>query len=213
MAEPRAGGGLQVIFAIFLGLMVTAFIGVGVYTFYPSPDQALNTRIQDLMRQQQAIRNFRPEGALTQDDRDRLQVLTNQINTLQDRGSQGREAWGRTTSIVLIAFATLVMAISLIRADELPVISNGLLLGGVFTMVYGVGWIIATNTSVTRFVILTVALAITIGLGFVRFVRGHGRTAPMAASAPGSGEIVSLEQRLAALEKRMDDAANALGRR
>lgn len=33
----------------------------------------------------------------------------------------------------------LNMAISLVRADQLPVISNGLLLGGVFTMLYGVG--------------------------------------------------------------------------
>ena len=31
------GGGLQVVFAIFLGLMVAAFVGIGVYTFYPSP--------------------------------------------------------------------------------------------------------------------------------------------------------------------------------
>ena len=37
MPDPRPAGGLQTIFAIFLGLMVTSFIGVGVYTFYPSP--------------------------------------------------------------------------------------------------------------------------------------------------------------------------------
>ena len=50
MPDVRQGGGLQTIFGIFLGLMVTAFIGVGVYTFYPSPQAAFN-RLLDPIEQ------------------------------------------------------------------------------------------------------------------------------------------------------------------
>ena len=39
MADNRSGSQLKTLFAIFLGLMVTAFVGVGVYTFYPPPDK------------------------------------------------------------------------------------------------------------------------------------------------------------------------------
>lgn len=121
--------------------------------------------------------------------------------------------------MILIGLATLVMAISLVRADQLPVISNGLLLGGVFTMVYGVGWILVSDTSITRFLVLTVALATTLGLGYVRFVRarapGEVRAGPGPAPAEGPGETGSgeLEERLRILEKRMEDAAAALGSR
>ena len=93
--------------------------------------------------------------------------------------------WGRNTSIILITFATLVMSISLIMSDRLKVISNGLLLGGLFTMLYGTGWIIATGTSQARFFVMTAALAITLGLGYVRFVRER-RDSDSTASAPGS---------------------------
>lgn len=201
--------GLNTIFSFFLGLMVTAFVGVGVYTFYP-PDKSVGRQMEQLGREQQAIRNSKAANELTPADREQIQQLTDRRNQLMDESRVRQEAWGRSTSVILIAFATLVMAISLIRAEQLPVMSNGLLLGGLFTMIYGVGWIIATDTSVTRFVVMTVALAITLGLGYVRFVRRRA-----AAAAPvGEGELpADIERRLREIEERLDGAAGALGRK
>jgi membrane protein implicated in regulation of membrane protease activity len=108
--------------------------------------------------------------------------------------------------------ATLAMAISLIAAAQLPVISNGLLMGGVFTMLYGVGWVIVSGTSTTRFIVMTLALVITLALGYVRFVRRPrpAETQSAGATAP-IGEFVDLEQRVRTLEERMVQAATALG--
>lgn len=203
--------GLQTIFSFFLGLMVTAFVGVGVYTFHP-PEREFDRQIQDLNRQEQAIRASRPPSELTAAERDQIQELTNARNDVIDAAQVARERWSRATSIILIALATLTMAVSLVRADQLPVISNGLLLGGVFTMVYGVGWILATDRSVTRFVVMTIALAITLALGYVRFVRRRAITAvpagPRIADGDGLGDI---ERRVRDLEERMNEAAKALG--
>jgi hypothetical protein len=187
--------------------MVTAFVGVGVYTFHPPPRQDLNRQLQDLNRREQAIRNSRPPNELTAAERDQLQEINNTRNSLNDAAATAREPWGRSTSIILIVFATLAMAVSLVRADQLPVISNGLLLGGLFTMVYGVGWIVATDTSVTRFIVMTIALVITLALGYIRFV--HRRTSePRITNAEG---LSAIEQRVRELEERMNKAANALG--
>jgi hypothetical protein len=213
MAYVGRAGGLQIIFSFFLGLMVTAFVGVGVYTFHP-PDREFDRQIQNLNRQQQAITASRPLSELTTAERDQIQELTTARNEVRDAAEEAREAWGRVTSIILVALATLAMAVSLVRADQLPVISNGLLLGGVFTMVYGVGWIVATGTSVTRFLVMTVALAITLVLGYVRFVRPRG--IPAAANGPGiaeGGALVDIDRRVQDLEKRMNEAAKALGSR
>ena len=85
MADNRSGSQLQTLFAIFLGLMVTAFVGVGVYTFYPPPDKQYRDQIISLDRQQAAIRNSRPDPALTPDARARIQKHVDERNKVQDK--------------------------------------------------------------------------------------------------------------------------------
>ena len=211
MTEPR-GTGLQTIFGFFLGLMVTSFVGVGVYTFYPSPEQAFGDRSVTLNRQQQEIQNSKAPSDLTPEDRAKIQDLQEELDKIQDESRAAGETWGRRTSIVLIALATLAMAVSLLRAVQLPVISNGLLLGGVFTMIYGVGWIIVTDTSTVRFFVMTAALAITLGLGYARFVRQRSEVpAQGPVRAPRAEGASDLERRVRTLEDRMTKAAGALG--
>ena len=213
MPDLGRSSALQTIFSFFLGLMVTAFVGVGVYTFHPSPEKEFSLQIQDLKRQEQAIRNSRSEDELTPADRNQIQTLTDERNELTDAAQTTREAWGRSTSIILIVFATLAMAISLVRADRLPVITNGLLLGGVFSMLYGVGWIIATDTSVARFFVMTVALAITLALGYVRFVRRAASVMSSESTRTAGAGPGDIERRVRELEGRMNEAASALGRK
>ena len=211
MSDGKAGSGLQTLFAIFLGLMVTAFVGVGVYTFYPPPDKQFRTRIEALARQEQAIRNSQPENALTPADRAQMQKIIDERNRIQDASRASSEAWASRTSIILVALATIAMALSLTAVAQLPVISNGLLVGGVFTMLYGVGWVIASGTSTARFVVMSFALVITLGLGYLRFVRRRAavETQRAVTTAP-SGDLSTLEQRVRALEERMAQAATAL---
>ena len=105
----------------------------------------------------------------------------------------------------------MVMGVSLIRADQLPVINNGLLLGGVFTMLYGTGWTLASGDSQLRFWVMAFALLITLALGYVRFVRE--RRLPEKITLAGSGgEVGDLAERLAVLERRVDAAADAMKR-
>jgi hypothetical protein len=210
VADTR-GTGLQTIFAFFLGLMVTSFVGVGVYTFYPSPDRAFRDQVERQDRREQAIRNFRPDEALTPEDRASLQAIADERAKLADANRVASEAWGRRTSIILITFATLAMAVSLLRAVQLPVISNGLLLGGVFTMLYGVGWSLVSDTSTGRFLVMTAALAITIALGYVRFVYRRDTGRPGEVRTAGVDGLTDLERRVRSLEERLDKAAAAFG--
>lgn len=211
MTKLRSGAGLGILFGIFLGLMVAAFIGVGVYTFYPSPEPSFRDRIESLQRERQAIDVSKAPEALTVSDRARIQRIDDALHEAEDARRTAREAWGRTTSIVLVVFATLVMAVSLLRAVQLPVVSDGLLLGGVFTMLYGVGWIVATDASIARFFVLTVALAITLALGYVRFARPGGAITADDRDVEEGG-LRDLQRRVRSLEDRMDGAASALGR-
>lgn len=202
---------LQAIFSVFLGLMVTAFVGVGVYTFYPPPQEALTLQIQDLDRLEVTIRDSRPPDQLTEADRAQIQALNDERNRLNDALRETRDEWARITSVVLIMFATVVMTVSLGVSTPVLVIGNGLLMGGIFTMVYGVGWIISTETSMARFAVMTVALAITLALGYIRFVRGRPeRETAGERSASGGEGRADLEQRVKDLERRLNLVASAL---
>lgn len=205
MADMKRDAGPRTIFSVFLGLMLMAFVGVGIYTFYPPPERD-DTRRHELTARESQVRQLRPSDELTADEREQLGAIERERLALDAAQAEAWKPWGRRTSMIVIAFATLVMAVSLVRVD--PVISNGLLLGGVFTMLYGVGWIAATDTSITRFLVITAALAITLGLGYLRFVRRAVHAVPgVAAASEGLSEI---EERVRQLEVRMNDAARAL---
>lgn len=212
MARQDGSGALQTIFSFFLGLMVTAFVGVGVYTFHP-PDDSFEGQLRELDREEQVAGIDRTTTELTAEDRAAMQARMDARSAVMEAQREARDAWGRSTSIILIALATLVMAISLVRAEQLPVLSNGLLLGGVLTMVYGVGWIVASDTTLTRFLVLTVALAITLGLGYLRFVRPGAAGGAMAMQGAVHPDAAAIEARLRLLETRMEDAAAAFGAR
>ncbi|MFT4110695.1 hypothetical protein, partial [Propionicimonas sp.] len=133
----RTNNALQVIFAFFLGLVVVAFVGIGVNTFYPEPE-------------------WTGTGSAHTD-------------------------WRLTTGIILLVCATVLLVISLLLPEVQGALSNGVLLGGVFTMVYAVGITVTTDRSVLRFVVVAAALVVTIGIGWAKFARG--RRAPAAGPA------------------------------
>lgn len=213
----RQHSALQTIFSFFLGLMVVAFIGVGVNTFYPSPAEGSKPRLEELRRQQDELRvqaRGRDLEAPQQAEMDRLIAEQNALHRTIEAEEKG---WARVTSIILVLLATLVMSVSLVRNEQLRVLSNGLLLGGLFTMVYGVGWVIFSGSSVTRFAVMAFALIVAIALGYAKFVRGRARAALPAPAAPalssegGGTAVAGLEARVAALEARAAAAAAALG--
>jgi hypothetical protein len=218
-ATDRQHYALQTIFSFFLGLMVVAFIGVGVNTFYPSPTETYQKQQQEISRKMEALNiKTAPGGSVSATDQAQLAVLQKQSNELQDKIDAEMKVWARNTSIVLVLFATLVMGVSLMLSEQLRVISNGLLLGGLFTMVYGAGWVIFSGNSVARFAVILFALVVAIGLGYLKFVRGRGEQTVAAPTAAGGvagtvdeAALWGLAARVSALEERAAAAAAALG--
>jgi hypothetical protein len=204
---------LQTIFSFFLGLMVLAFIGVGVNTFYPSPSDQFTLKQQELQRQLEAAQNKAPQGSYTATQQAAVTSLQTQVDDLNNQQAAAEKAWAKVTSIILVIFATFVMAISLVRSEQLRVLSNGLLLGGLFTMLYGTGWVIFSGNSTARFAVISFALLVSIALGYVKFVRQRaGRVEGSAgpASAPSGEALASIESRVEVLEERASAAAAAL---
>ncbi len=207
---------LQTIFSFFLGLLVLAVVGVGVNTFYQSPSENHQKEMTAIQRQMETLNIKSPAGPTDAADKAELERLQAKMNALQDTIDAEMKIWARNTSIVLVLFATAVMGVSLIRSEQLRVISNGLLLGGLFTMLYGAGWVIFSGNSTARFVVVLFALAVALGLGYLKFVRNReNREAASATVALAGGgtlddaAVAGLEQRIAAIEARMNAVSAA----
>ncbi|MDN5558414.1 MAG: hypothetical protein L0G23_03130 [Ruaniaceae bacterium] len=171
----KANAALQIIFAFFLGLVVVAFVGIAVATFYGQPSY----------------------------------IDYPSTPAEEEAWNAAYSQWQLITGIILLLCATAILAVSLLLPEEQGALSNGILLGGVFTMIYAVGMTFAADTSWLRLAVVTVALAVTIGIGYMKFVRGRrGDGAPVLAEAgPVVGE---LGERLVALERKLDALGRAL---
>lgn len=205
--------GLEIVFMIFLGVLVAAFVGVGVHTFY-APPYDYREEIDQTYENRREILDGRALTDLPDEERARIRELDEERSSLLSAHRTDYGKWRHTTSIVLIVLATLTMALSLVRADKLPVISSGMLLGGLFTMLYGVGWTVTTGSAISRFIIISIALAIALVMGYVRFVGRHPVTPGGMGVLEVSGkDIGEFSERLSAVEKRIDAIVKELERK
>ncbi|WP_425309793.1 hypothetical protein AADG42_13850 [Ammonicoccus fulvus] len=176
---------LQLIYSFFLGLAVVGFVGIGLDTFYPNPDYPTDLQSG-------------PSPAPAQE--------------AQQAYQQAYESWSLITSIILLVVATAILVVGLALGERFVVLANGLLLGGLFTMVHAVGRSIGTD-SILRFVVITVALLVTIGVGWFKFARQSPLAArtPAGAIAEGATADADLTRRVAELENRLEALRRALG--
>jgi hypothetical protein len=162
---------LQLIYSLFLGLLLAIFIGVGVSTFYPGPKSPeypveLNTYGKELTDEQ----------TVKQRDFDQ------QIKEYDEK----MKPYNRNVSIITLSAAVLLLAISLfLEKRNIKVIADGVMIGGLFTLIYSLGRGFAAQDSKYSFVVITIGLAIVLYLGYHRFVRSHNL---VSASSAKSGK-------------------------
>lgn len=198
----RAVSLLQVIYSFFLGLVVVGLVAIGINTFHPQPPWP-----------EYAWEKY--PGASPSPE----QIAEQEAAMQAARAAQ--EAWSLNTSIILLICATVILAVSLWRPAKMAVISNGLLLGGIFTMIYAVGQSLSGSSGqLPRFFVALAALVLTVGIGYLTFIRRAASAeslpspeadAPAAdAPAAGAAEVGPLADRVAVLERRLEALGRAL---
>lgn len=221
--ETKRIDALQLIFSFFLGLLLVVLIGAGVWTFYPEPfsqESPEQKQLDELYREQGDL-NIKEPARQTPAERARSRQLDEQIQALNDRMQKRRNVWTINTSIILLSFATVLMAVSLFLPDSFRVLANGVLLGGLFTVIYGTGWSFTGGTSRARFFVILAAVLLAVVFGYLRFIRGRRAEALAAAGAVAGGaggavagadaaSVAALAARVEALETRAAAAAEAL---
>jgi hypothetical protein len=148
---------IKALYIIAIGLLIAAFIGFGIDTFYPSPKMPeYPTELQ-----------YQTSDKLSSAQQQKQKDYDNQMKDYQKKTSD----YNQNLSVILIAFAVVILAASLAGLAKLDVIGDGATLGGVFTLLYGIGRAFGSEEAKFRFIAVTAALVIILGLTYWRFLK------------------------------------------
>lgn len=147
-------GLLPLLYSFFLGILLALFVGIGVNTFYeapPSPEYPveLQTSKEFTEEQRQIERTF--EASMREYE-----------ETLQP--------YNRNVSIITLVASVLLLVVSMVFGRHLKVIADGIMMGGLFTLIYSIGRGVASGDTKYMFVTISVGLIVVIFLGYRQFI-------------------------------------------
>lgn len=151
---------VKVIYSLFLGLLISIFIGVGVSVFYNEPEHPDEPDFYSY--------EFMMEGEeQSEEQRAKEIAFQNKVEIYDEEMAE----YNRNVSLVLIALAIALLGIGLGTASKIEVISDGVLYGGIFTLFYGMTRGLASDSDTARFLVISICLVVVIVLGYFKFVK------------------------------------------
>lgn len=147
---------LKIVYTFFLGLLLAIFVGVGINTFYESPKPP-----------EYPISLTTPMKEPTNEPSD--EEL--EYREAQQKYDEAIKPYNRNVSIIALSAAIVLVVISLVFERRIKIIADGMMLGGLFTLIYSIIRSFVSEDTKYIFVVVTIGLALVLYLGYHRFVR------------------------------------------
>jgi len=169
---------IKVIYAFFVGLLLAIFVGVGVSAFYPAPKAPQYP--SSLATPEKAAPSEQTDAQL---DAQREYEREYEVFRAQDA------SYNRNVSIIVLVAAVIFVVVSLLFESKIRIIADGILLGGVFSLVYSIGRSFQADDSKYTFLVVAVGLVIALFMGYLRFIKPQERPAePLKPAAKKAGK-------------------------
>lgn len=148
---------IRYIYTFFVSLFLAVFIGTGVAVFYPSPKAPEPPSFYGL----EAPKELTDSERRAEED----------FSAQQRAWEKEMKEYNRNVSMIVLACAVVILVIALTLSDKLGVIADGLLLGGIFTLLYGIIRGMDSDDAKYRFLVASVGLLVALVLGYFKFTR------------------------------------------
>src|SRR4030042_1653522 len=153
---------LKLIYTFLIGIFVVLFVGVGIAAFYPEPK---------FPEAPTAIKYGSPESIKSGEQSEETKAEIEKFDKEEKEYQIQSRIYNRNVSIIALTASILIVIASPTLFKEILLIADGLLLGGVFTLLYSVGRGFGAEDNKFRFVVVTVGLIISLILGYVKFIQ------------------------------------------
>lgn len=151
-------------YTIFLGLLVSLFVGLGIAAFYTGPKAP---EYPSVLEGPYAAPLTKEQATETAEQK----TAREDYNKAQKEFQIQNSIYNRNVSAISLAAAIVIFIISLVLVNKILLISDGLLLGGVLTLLYSIIRGFASDSNMYRFILVTVGLIIAVILGYAKFIR------------------------------------------
>jgi hypothetical protein len=174
---------MKVLYWIFLATLIVLFVGWAMAAWYPMPtweteypnvERYVGTAVPPLPDE---LKLLSPAQQRAKFEQYRAEVARRKA--LEDGNEKRERALGkkverhnRAVALTALVISVVIVGFGIGLSRPLPVIAEGLLLGGLFTLIYSIGWSFVASPKVAV-IPVGVGLVITIYLGYRRFVRTH----------------------------------------
>ena len=153
---------LKLIYTFLIGIFLAVFVGVGIAAFYPEPkfpEQPIILKYcsAEMMKDTTQYNEFKSQ--IEQFDKE---------EKLFQKQSQ---VYNRNVSIIAIIASIIIVIASLTLFRSILLIPDGLLLGGVLTLIYSVLRGFGTEDNMFRFIVVSIGLFVSLFLGYVKFIQ------------------------------------------
>ncbi len=152
---------IKLIYTLFLGLLLAAFVGMGIAAFYSkpkAPEYPAGLKSEPVPTVQTTV-SPEDKHVLEQFDQQQKDYITHS------------QLYNRNVSILALGAAIVFLAVSLSLFQRLKEISDGILLGGVFTLLYSIGRGFASADTKYSFILVTIGLIVGFVLGYLKFIK------------------------------------------
>jgi hypothetical protein len=158
---------LKTLYVIAIGLLFAAVVGLGIEAFYPQP------KYPEYPREL----NYPGTNGYTEEQKAAQDKFDEENKTFMKR----MDTYNRDVSLILIGFALVILAASIIWVGGIEVIGDGLTLGGVFTLLYGLGRALAGGDEKVRFLAVAFGLVVLVFLAYWKYIRpNQQKTTPQS---------------------------------
>lgn len=148
---------LKSLYAIAIGLLVVAFVGFGISAFYQAPE----------FPQPPPQLEYGVGPNPTDEEKEMMVEQRRKEEAFQEEFSD----YNQVVSVIAIGTAVVMLVGSILWLSGLPVVGDGVTLGAVFTLFYGLVRAFMTDNEVFRFVAVAVGLVVVLSLVYLRFIR------------------------------------------
>ncbi len=152
---------LKLSYTIFIGILLSLFIGVGIAAFYSQPESPEYP--PEFSKPYQVTPNSTESAEMEKEQR----VFDERNREFQ----KVNEEYNKNVSLIALICAVTFLLLGLVLARKLDIISDGLLLGGILTLIYSIIRGFGANDDIFRFIVVSIGLLIALVLGYIKFVR------------------------------------------
>lgn len=153
---------LKFLYSVFIGVLFATLVGVGIAAFYPQP-----------VYPDYPVKLSYPEDPKVQTATERSEQI--KLQEKYDRESKEyqtkNQIYSRNVSIVALVFAIAALVVSLTLLKTLMLIADGLLLGGLLTLIYSIIRGFETQDNIFRFIVVAIGFIIAVTVGYLKFAK------------------------------------------